>query len=225
MNGLHIVPQQYQQSSYQQTMTSPVLQSPQQYNNNPYAQSSTHNPFVTASTVTSPVQATNPCMSPTQNTAAASFNPFMQQATQNPIFSPQQASFQPQEALFSPQQQQFVQSPQPGQSFDMNQQQQLQSPQFTPQSPATYYNPYQQQSQSMIPQPTGRLDKNSIMALYNYPSLTPSQPTQSPQQEYPPSLSGPQAIMPAGVGASPQRSATMPVSGSKNPFAAFGNTG
>ena len=116
------------------------------------------------------------------------------------------------------------------QSFAATQQQQIQ-PQGQAQSQSHGSMPmpgnYEQQMQRLQAQQTGRVDKSSILALYNYPQLAPQQPQpQSPsgQQEVgeksaavasPPAQT---ARLPAGVTPG-QRSATMPVSRSKNPFA------
>lgn len=163
------------------------------------------------------------------------------QAQSQSIFDyPQQNSQQ------APQQQQQMQS-----SFDYSQQpqyggQQLQS--VSQQMPQTQTNPYVQQQQQpqqfqqksnfqhqaaqhqpqfqavqppLMPQQTGRYDKTSILALYNYPQLAPQQPLAS----IPEPTEG-QAIMPGGDMGPQKRSATMPVSsmhsaggvGNRNPF-------
>ena len=71
----------------------------------------------------------------------------------------------------------------------------------------------QGQNMAMAPQQTGRYDKNSIMALYNYPSLTPGRQQQlssipEPGDEY---NAGQSAGMP-GQPMMAKRSATMPAS-------------
>ncbi|KAI1614189.1 hypothetical protein EDD36DRAFT_219430 [Exophiala viscosa] len=97
----------------------------------------------------------------------------------------------------------------------------------------TSYQPqFSQQPQQLMPQQTGRYDKNSIMALYNYPQLAPQQLASIPE---PTDTANQQVVSPTpsgdiyGQGLTPtKRSATMPVSlshmhssgggGSRNPF-------
>jgi hypothetical protein len=220
------------QQTYQQSMTPPVPQMQQFANfNNPYAQQA-HNPFITnQQPISPPHSANNPYINMQQNMASP--NPFLNQTvTQNQMLSPQQAQFPPQsqvpqqwaQNMQSPQQAAFIQSPDlyGTQLFSPNV---LNSP-FQLPSPGYFnpHNPYQSQMQGMMPQPTGRIDKSSIMALYNYPQLAPAQQTPSPQSTEANNTSPPPqaAILPPGV-KSPQRSVTMPVAASKNPFAAAGN--
>lgn len=127
-----------------------------------------------------------------------------------------------------------TQQPQPSyQQFNSTHQSQFQT-QSSPQ--------YQSQPSPMLPQQTGRFDKHSILALYNYPHLAPQPMPTVPDDPTPPaekivsnpySAASPQtqssdffthsAISPA------RRSATMPIStlpashsisgiGSRNPF-------
>jgi hypothetical protein len=150
-------------------------------------------------------------------------NPQSPQAT-GPAF-PNFQYAQPQTQV-QPQQQPQQQMPQ-GQFQQFQNQQQ---PQFQPQ------NPYQQQS--LMPQQTGRHNKDSIMALFNYPQrlATISEPVsenQQPQQQGFPQQQPPQQISQApsdifGNLSPAKRSATMPVSlshmhssggtGNRNPF-------
>ena len=101
------------------------------------------------------------------------------------------------------------------------------------QQPYQEYTPYQSQStqpfnqhqpqpqpQPLLPQQTGRVDKTSILALYNFPNLAP--PPLSTEQPVSASAESPAPVLPAGVRPI-QRNATMPVqlsSGSRNPFQA-----
>jgi hypothetical protein len=162
-------------------------------------------------------------------------HPFVNQAQTNNPFEAQQVQQQ--------HQQQF-QNSQPSNptsgfpNFQYGQPQaQTQVPQF--QQQASYQQQFDQQAQPLMPQQTGRYDKNSIMALYNYPQLAPQPLASIPepaetaasqagfQQQVSPAPSGdifgqPNMISPA------KRSATMPVSlssmhsaggsGSRNPF-------
>jgi hypothetical protein len=94
-----------------------------------------------------------------------------------------------------------------------------QNPQY-PQSPQQYMQ-FQSQPQQLLPQQTGRADKSSILALYNYPQLAPQM--QSPieiNQNQDPSSQGF-----SGVGMQNQqqpRSVSSPLatyaSASRNPF-------
>ena len=98
--------------------------------------------------------------------------------------------------------------------------------------------PQHQQQQQILPQQTGRIDKSSIMALYNYPQLAPQLPVEPTLEQSNPSTAmtalphsndhnGGSAI------ASAKRSATMPISSStttsrnpsRNPFTNSGEVG
>jgi hypothetical protein len=166
-------------------------------------------------------------------------------------YSPQVSTFQQQPS----QQQQIPENPQPAQQQQQQQQHQYTNP-YAPQysftDPAQYmgqnqqqstqqYNQFQPQSsqsfnyyqpQPLQPQQTGRIDKSSILALYNYPQVAPPPlPTDTAST---PSAEQPIPNVPLRVKPT-QRSVTMPVqssSGSRNPFqvatatpiAANGNT-
>jgi len=227
-----------------QTMTPPVPPMPQQYvQNNPFAQqnpmpNTNHNPFYQATQQHIPASS-NPYVSNTQT----QYNLFQQPSLPQPFnngfstespqtYSPQVSTFQ-QQAL---QQQQTPEKPQPAQ-----QQQQYTNPhapqysfinpaQYTAQNqqqPTQQYNQFlpqtsqsfdQYQPQPLQPQQTGRIDKSSILALYNYPqAVPPPLPTDSDPT---PSAEQPMPNLPPRVKAT-QRSVTMPVqisSGSRNPF-------
>ncbi|KAH0848081.1 GTPase activating protein for Arf [Fonsecaea pedrosoi] len=169
-------------------------------------------------------------------------NPFQQQGIQQ-----QQQQQQYSQAMNS----QIPQTQSPFANFQYTQQQiqpqqQTQSqsmpmspPQVQQQPPYSQPQFSQQNQQPMVPQQTGRYDKSSILALYNYPQLAlqplasipepaseQQQPQQQPQQpvSYSPSgdIFGNNHLSPA------KRSATMPVSlsnmhsaggsGNRNPF-------
>ena len=190
-------------------------------------------------------------------------NPFQQQSFQQQ--QQQQQQSQPQltgpQNLQSPSPFPNFQYAQPqGQAQPQPQAQaQMSMPQFQQQQPqlqqqqATYQQPpqqlqapYQQQpqqqfaqqaQQQLSPQQTGRYDNNSIMALFNYPSLAPqrlatiSEPASEQyqqQQQSPPQQISQVPSNPFGNMSPAKRSATMPVSlshmhssggtGNRNPF-------
>ena len=213
-----------------QTMTPPIPQMPQQYSqSNPYLQQNSasnqnYNPFYGAAQQTLPPP-TNPYVSDTQApTTQQSYNPFQQY--QPPSIPQQPVNVYSTESpgAYSPQVQQdsiFQQN--------LHQQQSIHTyaPQHSVTDPSQYstqpqpqhsqqFNPYQ--AQPLQPQQTGRIDKSSILALYNYPQLAPpplpNDPNAAPSPE--PFLANPSPGTKQG-----QRSVTMPVqpsSGSRNPF-------
>jgi hypothetical protein len=136
-----------------------------------------------------------------------------------------------------------AQFPQPTQP--QVQSQQLQPPQlsqFQPQAqqPSQPQYNYQNHAQQPIyPQQTGRIDKTSILALYNYPHLAPQRPSLPSIGETTDAQSGTSSPAPsndlyAGFGTtSAKRSVTMPapstsssaLTGSRNPFLKAGGSG
>lgn len=155
-----------------------------------------------------------------------------------PISNAPQQSFYPQQdpqSHFQPPSQGSIPTSQQQMPYQQSNPYQSQfQPQTSPQ--------YQSQLSPLRPQPTGRFDKNSILALYNYPHLAPQpMPTipddPTPSSEAPPSYppaamitqpSNPD-ISPNNTLTSPRRSVTMPISaplisnpaigvGSRNPF-------
>lgn len=130
-------------------------------------------------------------------------NPFQQQMAAQPQQQGQFPDFQ-----YGQQQT----NPQPGQQTGSNPYAQLSQTQ----------GQYMQQGQSLAPQQTGRYDKNSILALYNYPTLSPAkqQPLQSipePGNDQDPSQ---------GQFFAAKRSATMPVTmGNMHSAGGTGNVG
>ena len=221
----------------QHSMTPPVPQIPQQYyqinqhvsqTQAPYGNS---NPFMQPSQPTFP-SSPNPYGSAIQTeNSGPSYNPFMN--AQRPVIQPPiiehprqplQPLYQQQQHLapaFSqaPQNPYVMQSPQINQAAFNHQRDQPYNQTFTP--------PLQAQQ-------TGRIDKSSIMALYNYPQLAPppmgkinedgASPPLNPND--PPTPQYPQGVVPKAG----QRSATMPAqmsSGSRNPFqtTALANSG
>ncbi|KIW42755.1 uncharacterized protein PV06_06270 [Exophiala oligosperma] len=172
-------------------------------------------------------------------------------ATQTSSYGNQNNPFNMQQQQQQQQQLPHAQGPQATMSYQnfqygqpQGQQQQPQFQQFQQQQQQQQPNfqQYNQQPQAMMPQQTGRYDKNSIMALYNYPQQSNQQLASIPepadqnqaqqQQQHPqqvvsptPSLDifgQPNALTPT------KRSSTMPVSlsnmhsagggGNRNPF-------
>lgn len=223
-----------------QTMTPPVPQMPQQYTQpNPHVQQNSafnqsYNPFYQTTQQALPPP-TNPYASTPQTPdTQQSYNPFQQHqppsipqqfmngySTESPgAYSPQvqqEAYFQQnltQQQYQQPQlqQQQFSNPYAPQHSMTEPSQYSTQ-PQ---QQPPRQFDPYQ--PQPLQPQQTGRFDKSSILALYNYPQLAPpplpNDPNAAPSPE--PSMANLSPATKQG-----QRSVTMPVqlsSASRNPF-------
>ena len=163
------------------------------------------------------------------------------QASANPFGIPPEAQSQQPRSMTDPQSAFGQQNQQMPNVNAMSQQSFLQQPSQQayqqpqqPQSPNSNTNPFlsmhisptqnqppppplhtfqPQQTPQLMPQQTGRYDKSSILALYNYPHLAPQrEPLASvPENQDPPSSNGNPA---------PKRSATMPVgmSTSRNPF-------
>ncbi|KAI4127607.1 MAG: hypothetical protein LQ347_004531 [Umbilicaria vellea] len=226
--------QQIQQARLQQSMTPPVPQIPQQYIfSNPYAQQNNshnagYNPFMPPMGQAQPV-ASNPYFSSTQPFRPS--NPYVDQTSTNGY-----RSLPPQSEV-----QQQTQSPQsqypPQQSYLTQQQtplqQQYQPQQFPSQQQYSAGNvtnipvsqsqtPFQPQAQPMAPQRTGRFDKSSILALYNYPQLAPAPKLNNISETN--ERSGTPPVPRIAPGVSPtqgQRSVTAPtqmLSSSRNPF-------
>ena len=221
------------------TMTPPVPQVPQQFTqSNPYVQQSGapnqyYNPFyqTTQQTFSPP---TNPyAAAPQTQDTQQSYSPFQQQrqssipqqsingySTESPAASYPQVqdfnfhqNFHQQQNQSPPVHQHHFSNPyspqqsttEPSQYFAQAQPQQLQ-----------HFDPYQ--AQPLQPQQTGRIDKSSILALYNFPQLAP--PPLSNDSNAVPSPEPSTASLPPGIKQG-QRSVTMPVqpsSGSRNPF-------
>lgn len=234
--------QQAQESRLLQSMTPPVFQPPyQQFQTNPYSQPSYisnghHNPFSSAlhasSTPSTPYlgsplvlnSAFNPYtnLMPTADlrTGGPVTNGYASRGSEGYVAPLQQQQ----------QQQMYIPGPQLLSSSNpyITQQQSSigSSPLASPQYPNTEPLPFQY----IQPQRTGRIDKSSILALYNYPQMAPlplpgsnesksinpisfnppsSQPSSTPAEDAPTQV------------AQAQRSVTMPLlfpSGSRNPF-------
>ena len=221
------MPQQYMQSN-PITQPSPVTNG----NYNPFYQNATpsnfspSNPFASNGQAQSNIISQNPYQStiaanpPSANGySIASTQPYAPQTTQDPS---QQQLFpqQPSQQIQPPQAQAFSNISTPSQLHTNPAQatvySQTQQPPYYNQ-PQTHTNAMFQQYQSppLQPQQTGRIDKTSILNLYNYPQLAPqSMPSGSESSAF--------AEAPKSNAAPPpQRSVTMPLqmsSGNRNPF-------
>ncbi|KAI4217690.1 MAG: hypothetical protein LQ351_000286 [Letrouitia transgressa] len=204
--GYPIQPPHIQDVRFQQSMTPPVPQQPHQTFHNPYPQNVSEISY-------------NPFIQPAQPSLASPANPYPNSNPFTPIHTLQQTQLPPQQPPL-PNQSPFTAPQLP---FPPAQQQNPWQPQPQPQ----LSNPYQPQPlQPLQPQQTGRVDKSSILALYNYPQLAPPPLSQtsahanassSPSNaEIAPKNAASEAPKPLG-----QRSATMPaqlIPGSRNPF-------
>ena len=213
--------QRLQQARLQQSMTPPVPAMPQQYSHtNPYAQQpvANYNPFVNLSQLDSLSMPNSTFQSPIQS--PVSVNPFINQATATVYQSNGTVDYQSQQDVWGK-----VQSPSGNQQASFHQQElHLNSQHLYPQS--TYQNFFQQPPQPIVPQRTGRIDKSSILALYNYPHLAPPPLPQDRDafniNEQASTLQAPETVPSPVVGITQgQRSVTLPATisaGSKNPF-------
>jgi hypothetical protein len=212
---------QMQQARYQQSMTPPVPFLPQQYqfvstpppitgNSNPFfqtppAQPTSANPFFAQPQFPSsnPFFSQLPSLNAQVQPQLQTQSPILQQNPQLPaqpqFQAPQQQMSQhvPQSQIPQPQHQYSAQQPFTQPSVTHSQPQQFfQQPQQPQQQP--------QPTQPFLPQQTGRIDKNSILALYNFPQLAPSPlPATTPLDQN-------QATTSA-TPATPQRSVPMPL--------------
>ena len=214
---------QMQDIRTQHSMTPPVPHVPQQYSQ--YTQQPQPNQFSNDNY--------NPFMRSLQPGTQATMNPYVAANQSNPFMNPQSTMLQSPSTEHSIRQAQS--NSQPPQQFSTPQT-------FTPQFPNPYmyqqpqanqeFSQYAQiqqytqtPSQPLQSQPTGRFDKSSILALYNYPQLAPP-PLQNISEDAmiqsTTNAEPPTPQYPAGLQAKQgQRSATMPVqmvSGSNNPF-------
>ncbi|KAL9588332.1 MAG: hypothetical protein Q9203_002854 [Teloschistes exilis] len=237
--GYPIQPQHIEASRFQQSMTPPVPQLHQHMHTNPYAhqmsiQNNNYNPFLLPGQQLPPISTES---YPANNQAQLMNNAY------NPFVSPQPPAqqqhnvdgsvCQPSQAFVA---QQLIQQQQPYMSnqtqfFGANEPSQTNpflQQQSTNNQPTYQYQQYPPQplyqSQSPQMQPSGQLDKSSILALYNYPQLAPpllpNGTVSSENQAPPPDPSTASAAKPA-LKFLNQRSVTMPaqlVSGSRNPF-------
>lgn len=225
--------QQIQDARLQQSMTPPVPHLPQHYyQSNPYVQQNqapagSYNPFLyntqqveLNSSISYPFTGQQPAATP-------SYNPF--------LHSPPMAQSPTSEYPFrTPQaylQEQQIQQQQPLPAYYMGSQSQQESNPYMVQHqpPVSSGQPHLRQfqmsnqppPQALQPQQTGRFDKSSILALYNYSHLAPPPLPANPHEP----VSSPPPLMTGQLSNGPpvqqQRSVTMPaalLSGSRNPF-------
>ncbi|KAJ5301041.1 uncharacterized protein N7443_006043 [Penicillium atrosanguineum] len=191
----------------QQQQQAPQLSVPQPQHANTMPAFSSSSPFGTSPFGSSPFQSQPPQQQPqATGMGHGSYNPFQQSMGQ----TPQNAGGYPN---------QFQQQQQQQQQFQPQQQQYQQHQQF-------------QQPQHLAPQLTGRMDKNSILSLYN---LAPSQPTSIPSipEQYQPQPTGTSPVppltnslnstpqtQPGSNITTPQPSNGMTTTASRNPFGA-----
>ncbi|KAI9724515.1 MAG: hypothetical protein M1812_000583 [Candelaria pacifica] len=210
--------QQLPELPQQQSPTKSIPQYPSSYL--PESSNGTHQQQQPANGAPNPFL---PAVNPQQ---FAPTNPYLTQYSGNHAYAEQQLA-QQQQAQHQQQQIHYLQQ----QVHQQQQQLQLQNqqyPNYAQQSPFTNpYHQYSQQPQSLLPQPTGRADKNSIMALYNHPRLAPTPPPSIPSGDpaslstattTPPIPKFPPGVSPLQTG---QRSASTPIgpsAGSRNPF-------
>lgn len=241
-------PQQPQEARFQTMTPPVPQMPQQYMQNNPYVQQNTipnqnRNPFYQTTQQSVPLSSNPYASNISQQNIQSQNNPFQQQSMPQPFSNgysseaPLAYSSQMQNGSLPQhqfQQQAIRQEPQPPQQYYSNpyipQQTSANPTQYAAQNqhqPTQQYNQFQpQQTQSFSqfqPQPlqaqqTGRVDKSSILALYNYPQLAPP-PLPVDQISVPP-LEPPVPNVPPGVKPA-QRSVTMPVqlaTGSRNPF-------
>ena len=197
---------QYQQSMYQQT------QNPQPLYNG-YTTSSPQNQSPQVQQGSFPPQPFQQQHAVPQQQSFSQQQPFQQQQSQPPPQPQlQQQQFTNPYQNQQPQQQQSSNPYATQQPFANAVQYPMQQPQ--PPQPPQQYNQFT--PQPLQAQLTGRVDKSSILALYNYPQLAPPP---LPSDSGPAAPNG--APPPSQATSSPQRSVTMPLqlsSGSRNPF-------
>ena len=209
-----------------QTMTPPVPQA-LFHQTNPYLQQGQSNNVSQSNVYQSLHQnsllASNNNVTPQQQMSGLdSSNPFFQSGM--PIGSQVPWTASPQPYLL--QQANLQQTSLPQQVLNAQQQPSLYAPQHSFTDPMQQplqqerqqaWNPFQQQP--ILAQQTGRLDKTSILSLYNYPQLAPQSPSaDDPKQGTAASEAHSASNLQPSV---PQRSVTMPVqsvAGSRNPF-------
>jgi hypothetical protein len=190
------IPQQYS-SFYQSQQPQQHQQQQQQQYQQPQEQQQQYQ------AISSPTSPGNPFLKSARSqmfpqTNAASSNPFGQVLHQQSQVQQQV----PQQASNPYMMQQQTQSPSSQNPYMM--QQQTQSPSSQAPNPfnalqPTYQQPYQQQpQQTTYQQPShqqqGAYQKNSILALYNYPQLAPQRPEQSQPQPAPTAQAAPTAL-------------------------------
>ncbi|KAL8752408.1 MAG: hypothetical protein Q9184_005743, partial [Pyrenodesmia sp. 2 TL-2023] len=238
--GYPIQPEHIQAVRFQQSMTPPVPQLHHHIHSNPYAQqmpnaNGNFNPFFQASQQATLIPS-NPYSPHSQyQPNGNAYDPFMamqppSQSCANGIIQQSAQSFVPQH---SSGQQPFRMADQ-GQPVSMRDHSQLYKPNQYPPQQLSHVQPPSQfqriaplnphQPGQLQAQPTGRFDKSSILALYNYPQLAPP-PLLNANDSGEIQVPSAEAAAPASASPMPrapgQRSVTMPapvVAGSRNPF-------
>ena len=235
--GYPIQPNHTEANRFQQSMTPPVPQLHQHLHSNPYAQqmpaiNNSFNPFFQPAQQIPAISSGfyTVASQPQPNTNA--YNSFVA-TNASPQSYTNGTTVQSPPDFMAPQipEQHSMHMVNGSQLLPVHQQQQIDP--FSPQQSSSlqppsqhqqYSYPNQHQPQPLQPQPTGRFDKSSILALYNYPQLAPPPLVDGnvPSENGPPSTN---SAAPGVIGAVPkapgQRSVTMPtqlVSGSRNPF-------
>lgn len=230
--------QQMQEARLQQSMTPPVPQLPhQQFQANPYSQplhipNNHHNPFSSALHASS--TPSTPYLGQ-QQPVTSTYNPYTRlisggnSGMSSPFANGYASGWTEKHVPSQQQQPPYNQGPQPlspSNPYVTQQQSSTGFPQFTSQQPQAAN---QLPLHFVQPQRTGRIDKSSILALYNYPQMAPLPPpgpgdgTASNSTSFAPPPSSklsPTAAEDAPTNAT-QRSVTMPMhlpSGSRNPF-------
>lgn len=231
--------QQLQEVRVQQSMTPPVPQLTHQgfqsnhYAQNPQTQYNSLNPFFQTQQIHSnpSTQQLNPTHQQSLGTSQYS-NTYSSNVSSSPTNEPYTNGHSLQQPEgYSQQQQKYgqvslpLQDPIPANPYAIQNQNQTVSPQL----------PFQQYQslnhippQPLHPQRTGRFDKFSILALYNYPQLAPVPPPNTSiindnnSTDSASSVNGSSPTLSEKTASKPvQRSVTMPVqllSGSRNPF-------
>jgi hypothetical protein len=209
-----------QTNPFQQSFTPPPMpQMPPQYGSFYQSQPQQQQQYQSLSSPTSPgnpfLKSARSQMFPPSNTSSNPFGQFtaQQQPQQSQQQQQQQYTQQNQQHSSNPYMMQQQSQPQPTQVPDYFQTQQptyQQSQQQLPAYQQPQQQPQQQQQQQQQQQPTyqqpqGAFNKNSIMALYDYPHLAPQRQEQSQT---------PPAASPA-----PPSAPALPTSGQMNPFA------
>ena len=220
--------QQLEHARLQQSMTPPVPQLPSQYDyGSPHPQLANNNPFMQNTRTMTPIAANLYSSLPQSAPAHHGFTQptsdlFMFQSSPNQFSGQQQPQQQHQPSWGTSHQTSEAQMQSPFQQF-YPQQQNLNSPYQNVDPPQI-----QQQFQTLQPQRTGRIDKTSILDLYNYPQLAPPREAHenggAPLSDNETIPRAPISRMAGSGFSSGQRSATMPVAssslaaGSRNPF-------
>ncbi|KAL2861868.1 hypothetical protein BJX68DRAFT_260669 [Aspergillus pseudodeflectus] len=215
----------------QASLSTPQPQNPYPAQNNPFFnQMSTQAPQMplqnqsSASAFPQPPRHANTM--PPMSTSPFGQPPPFQQPQQQPQHVQQQQLQQPQLG---------VQTAQPGNSFNPFQSMTAPNTPLAGGYPSQTPFGYPAAAQTLAPQPTGRVDKNSILALYNFSAPPPAIPEQQQTQQQavpglgapPGQLQNPQAAFASSnyTNASPQPNVNAQAATSRNPFGYPGASG